>query len=190
MGLPYKVQKAFEKYKAKEISLDELQRIGTENGIQIAGWDIHKQRDPDYPVGNNNSRNKFTWHTQSIKGVAFQTVVKPAIIAIIGKVHAWVLKRWDPEGFAYDDVRLQCLDKALHEYVDVNYSHEDRKVTFMSQLVDIGLFLWKEDIYYRTRAFDMSNKMPLFILTPQEQLNVGTCKHGVGSITTERGNIL
>lgn len=188
--LPTNVKNAFEEYKAGKISVTELQQIGKEAGIMIAGWDINNQRDPDYPTGNNKSRNKFTWQTQSKKGKVFQGIWKPAIIVMINKAHAWVLKQWDPDGFVYDDPRMQCLDNNLHDYINENFSHEDRKVDFMSKLADIALFILKEDIYYRARAFHMLNQTPIFILTPQEQLNVDTFKHGIGSITTERDKIL
>lgn len=189
-GMPENVKSAFDRYKAGKLPLAELQQIGEDAGITIAGWDINKQRDPDYPLGNNQSRNKFTWHTQSTKGKIFQSIWKPAIIVMINRAHSWVLKQWDPDGYTYDDPRLQYLDKTLHEYVQGNFSKEDRKEEFMNKLIDIALFILKEDIFYRGRAFIMSNHMPFFILTPQEQLNVDTFRDKGGNITTERDKIL
>lgn len=130
-------------------------------------------RNPGHPEGDNRSRsNSFTWHLNSKKGKIFQSVLKPAIIVVINKMHSWVLKSWDPEGFKYDDPRLQYLDETLHGFIDEYYDHEERKLDFMHQAVDIGLFILKEDIYYRGRIFHMLNLLPIFEIPSDEVVNM------------------
>lgn len=134
---------------------------------------IDTTRNPGHPVGDNRSRsNSFTWHLDSKKGKIFQRVLKPAIIKMIGTMHSWVLKSWDPEGYKYDDLRMQKLDENLHGFITKFYDHEERKLGFMHQAVDIALFILKEDIYYRARVFHMLNQMPEFQLTPAEIVNM------------------
>ena len=133
---------------------------------------IDTMRNPGYPAGDNRTRSSFTWHVNSKKGRVFQSVLKPAIIAMIGKMHKWVLKSWDPEGFQYDDPRLQYLDENLHGFIDEYFDHEQRKLDFMNKAADIGLFLLKEDKYYCSRAFHFLNQLPIFELDSSEVVNL------------------
>lgn len=109
---------------------------------------------------------------------------------MINRAHSWVLKQWDPDGYVYDDPRLQYLDKHLHNFIKENFNHEGRKIDFMDKLVDIGLFILKEDIFYRPRIFNMSNQMPYFLLTLQEQSNIDTFRNDPGDSKTEQEKIL
>jgi len=77
---------------------------------------------------------------------------------------------------------MQVLDSNLHGYIDEYFNQEPRKLEFMHKIVDICLFIMKEDIYYSARAFDMANKLPFFILTPSEIENIETFTNGVMSV--------
>lgn len=146
---------------------------------------IDTTRNPGYPVGNNQTRSSFTWHLNSKKGKVFQRVLKPAIIAMINRMHAWVLKSWDPEGFVYDDKRLQCLSENLHGFISTYYDHQERKLTFMHQGVDIGMFIMKEDKYYCARIFYMLNNLPIFQLTASEMVNIEHDWKAQGGMTVD-----
>lgn len=143
---------------------------------------IDTMRHPGYPEGDNRSRNSFTWNLASKKGKIFQNIMKPAIIAMIHKIHAWILKTWDKDAFVYDDPRMQYLDEMMHEYIEADFDHTDRKLDYMHKAIDIGLFLVKEDIYYRARLFPMLNKLPIFEISTQEAHNLETFTKGVGTV--------
>ena len=143
---------------------------------------IDTMRHPEYPEGDNRSRNAFMWNLASKQGKVFQRVVKPAIIKTIGMIHSWILKSWDPEGYIYDDPRMKHLDENLHGFISEYYNHQERKLNFMHQAIDIGLFILKEDIYYRGRILHMLNQLPIFEITPAEIVNMKTFRDGVGSI--------
>lgn len=182
--MPKEVSDAIDNFNAKKITVEELQKIGMAHGVRIAGYDITKERDQRYPIGNNDSREGFTWNISHKNSIIFQKVVKPAIIKGIDKVHAWVLKSWDRDGFKYDDPRLQYLDQNLHGFVSEYFDHDGRKLNFMHQAVDIGMFLLKEDLFYRGRVFQMINMMPRFKLTPLEEENIA--RHTAAAITERR----
>lgn len=146
---------------------------------------IDTTRNPGYPVGDNRTRSSFTWHLNSKKGKVFQRVLKPAIIAMIDRMHAWVLKSWDPEGFVYDDPRLQHLSENLHDFIRVYYDHEERKLDFMHKGIDIGMFIMKEDIYYCSRIFYMLNSLPIFKLTAGEMVNIEHDWKAQGGMTVD-----
>ena len=144
---------------------------------------IDTTRNPGYPVGDNRTRSSFTWHLNSKKGKVFQRVLKPAIIAIINRMHSWILRSWDPEGFVYDDPRLQCLSETLHDFISTYYNHEERKLDFMHKGIDIGMFIMKEDKYYCARILYMLNILPEFELTASEIVNIEHDWKAQGSMT-------
>ena len=152
--------------------------------FQIPEDQIDNFRNPAHPVGDNRPRsNSFTHHLNSKKGKVFQGVLKPALIMMINKMHSWVLKSWDPEGFIYDDPRMQYLDTTLHEFINENFADQQRKIDFMNKAVDIGLFLLKEDIYYRARLFKLLNKLPIFKLEIKESVNMAVFGKGKSNAT-------
>ncbi len=57
------------------------------------------------------------------------------------------IKIYDSEAFVYDDVRLQKISKFLHTEIRVYY--QDNPI--LLKIVDVIIFLMKEDIYYRPR---------------------------------------
>ena len=139
---------------------------------------IDTMRHPGYPKGDNRSRNQFTWHLASKNGIVFQRVMKPAIIAMINRIHVWILKTYDADAFKYDDPRMQYLDDVLHKYIDDSFDHTTAKLDYMHKAIDIGLFIVKEDVYYRARLFPMLNKLPIFDITVTEDFNAKTFHKG------------
>jgi hypothetical protein len=179
--LPVEFQPVYDSFARGEISFQEMQSKGAELGVTIAAYDPVNGRNPIYSEGNNNSRVGFTYGLRSAKGKTFQHVLKPAIIKIIDKMHKWIVGEWDSAAYEYDDPRMKVLDMNVHNYIDDTFDHEDRKLDFMHKIADIGLFLLKEDIYYRARAFDMCNKLPYFVLSTHEVENIKTFTRGIGT---------
>ena len=98
---------------------------------------------------------------------------------IVTRMNKWALQKWDEDSFVYDDTRMQVLSENIHGYIDEFFDHQERKLQFMHKCADICLFMLKEDIYYRARAFDMMNQIPSFTLTEQERENIDTFTKGV-----------
>lgn len=92
-------------------------------------------------------------------GKFLQGKVKGSIIKTIDFVHSSIL-RYDSEAYTYSDERLQALYKTGYDCITNLFdSKEDpepfRKPAFMLKLLDICLFLMKEDIYYRYRFIEL-----------------------------------
>lgn len=98
---------------------------------------------------------------------------------VVSKMNTWALQKWDEDSFVYDDQRMQVLSENIHGYIDEFFDHQERKLQFMHKCADICLFMLKEDIYYRARAFDMMNQIPTFALTEQERENIVVFTKGV-----------
>lgn len=110
---------------------------------------------------------------------ALGAILKYPSEKLTNRVDKWAVKKWDKDSFVFDDPRMKVLSDSIHEYIDECFDHQDRKLEFMHKLADICLFMLKEDIYYRARAFDMLNKMPKFGLHEQEEENIVTFTRGV-----------
>lgn len=96
-------------------------------------------------------------------GKFLQGKVKGSILKSIDFVHSSIL-RYDSEAYTYSDERLQALYKTGHEcIINLFDSKEDpepfRKPAFMLKLLDICLFLMKEDIFYRYRFIELMKQM-------------------------------
>lgn len=178
--LPIEFQPIYNDFAAGNISFQEMQVKGAELGVIIAAYDPVNGKNPIYE-NNNDSRIGFTYGLQSVKGKTFQHVLKPAIIKVINKMHSWICGEWDREAYVYDDPRMKVLDDNVHTFIDSYFDHEDRKLDFMHKAADIGLFMLKEDVYYRARIFKMLNKLPYFILSNQEEDNIKVFVRGVGT---------
>lgn len=57
------------------------------------------------------------------------------------------IKIYDSEAFTYDDVRLQKISEFLHKEICIHYQDDPT----LLKIIDIIIFLMKEDIYYRPR---------------------------------------
>ena len=160
---------------------------GAKLGVTIAMYDEANERRPKYPVGNNQNRSDFTYGPKHKLWQTMQRKLKPATIKAIGYWHGWISKDWDKDSYVYDDPRMQVLDKNLHDFVDKYFDHQDRKLKFMHQAVDIALWFMKEDIYYAARFFAMANNLPFFMLTPLEQENIATFTRGIEEVDAFTG---
>lgn len=155
---------------------------GKKLGVTISMYDAANERRPKYPVGDNSNRSDFTYGPENKKWQTMQRVIKPAMIAIINKMHKWVLTKWDEDAYVYDDCRMQVLDKTAHDFIDRHFDHQNRKLDFMHKGADICLFFMKEDIFYSSRIFHMLNSMPFFILTQEEQENIAIFSRGIEEV--------
>ena len=182
MKLPLEFRPIYAAYLKGDITIEELTKQGKKLGVTVAPYNPIDGRNPIYPKGNNSNRIGFTHGLQSPLGKKFQGVMKPAMIVFINKMHKWICGEWDKDAFVYDDPRMQVLDENIHGHIDELFDHEDRKLDFMHKIADICLFMMKEDCYYAPRAFDLINRLPLFILTASEIENIETFSKGVSSV--------
>lgn len=130
------------------------------------------QRNPEYPAGDNRTRNEFIFSPyEHPKGKFFQNIKSGIMIKAINFAHSAILKGYDMDAYVYDDPRLKAQNEFFREYIQENFRHVAYKTEFMNKIVDIIMFLVKEDIYYR-RLMDMLNRRPYFELTKDEQENI------------------
>ena len=177
------------KYNRGEIEYSEfeaeyklLEIEANKAGLNIAMYDEANERRPQYKSGDNSNRTNFTYGPANKKWQTMQRVVKPAVIAIINKIHKWVLTKWDKDAYVYDDSRMQVLDESAHGFINKYFDHQDRKLDFMHKGVDICLWFMKEDSFYRSRIFHMLNCMPFFVLKQEEQENIDTFTRGIEQV--------
>jgi len=157
-----------------EITLQELRQKLADGGSDLKVYDKRSERNVNYPDGNNESRNGFIFNPGfHPKGQFFQNVIKKAILAAINFAHSAIVKNYDREAYLYDDSRLRDLNIFLRKYIDANFQDsKPYKSDFMLKLVDILLFLMKEDVYYRARMIDIFANMPRSELTDIEKENI------------------
>ncbi|MDP2217398.1 MAG: hypothetical protein Q8J68_08940 [Methanolobus sp.] len=157
---------------AKLMQEDKLLAADVVDGREIR-WNPAKDRDPRIKENESSKGFRFCPYFHE-NGRFLQSVVKRGIIKAIETAHSQIVGKYDPEAFGFDDLRLQEISGYLRSYTSQNFSHEaPRKITFMSQILDIVLFLMKEDIYYRARFLDMCKHMPRdYELTEEERRNI------------------
>ena len=149
--------------------------------VKSVQWNPTTERDPRV-TGNNNRAKKsgggFPFSPYFHKrGLGLQNVIKSGIIAFIGKAHKQIIKDYDSDAYQFDDPQLQEMAAYLRAFCSENFVDEgSRKITFMSQLLDIFLFLMKEDIYYRARFKKLLAGIPKesLVLTDYERENIET----------------
>ena len=173
-----KTKQAVEDYGNGNIDITELRAQTIDSGINW--WDARTEPNPHYGPRDNRSRDKGQTYNpfNHPTGRFWQSFLKPTIIKLIGKVatNPWILKtpvvpkvvnfvhtqmkeKYYNDVFTYDDERLIFIEQFLKSYIDMEFMNEyPRKHDFMHQVVDIIIGLCKEDIYYRARFIDMTNK--------------------------------
>lgn len=145
-------------------------------------WDMANEPKPD-SVGNQ-SRNGFLYNCYTHPmGRFFQNTVKNGILAIIHRIHAKDILRYDKQAYVYDDPRLKKLDEIITRSVNLTIDDKDRerKREILLSCKDICLFMLKEDIYYRPRVLRaiveatkeiVANEALLSSLTEAEAYNI------------------
>lgn len=141
---------------------------------QTVRWNPAKDRDPrikeNLNGGNGKGGFRFSPYYHE-KGKFLQDVIKKGIIKAIEVAHDQIVGRYDPDAYKLDDERLVNLNGYYRAYLSGNFEHQaPRKITFMTQILDILMFLMKEDIYYRARFLDMLKNMPRDYELTQEEL--------------------
>lgn len=124
-------------------------------------------------------------------GKFLQGKVKLSIIKTIDFVHSSLL-RYDSDAYVFEDTRLQELRQTGTECINALFLGEDedplRKCSFMLKLLDICLFLMKEDIFYRYRFIELMKQMGRTAehLEPDraELANLMRCNNGISNPET------
>lgn len=143
---------------------------------QTVRWNPAKDRDPRIKENGNGGNGKGGFRFSPYyheKGKFLQDVIKKGIIKAIDLAHSQIVGKYDKDAFVFEDPRLVELNAYFRSYLSQYFEHDvPRKITFMSQIVDIVMFLMKEDIYYRARFLDMFRDMPRFEITENETENI------------------
>ena len=131
------------------------------------GYNPAKQANPAWK-GNNKSRIGMLYSPYfHVMGIFMQGTIKGAMLKCIDFCHSAILK-YDPEAYVYEDPRLQKIESVVKDAIEELFYDElerrsfgdgTRKIRFMHRAADIGLFLMKEDIYYRYRFISLLQKI-------------------------------
>lgn len=149
-----------------------LSRI-TNHDDKFVIYDRISDRNPKYPKGDNSTRTEFTWHPHyNKKGKMFQDLKHKIMIEAVNYMHKKILNEYDMDAYVYDDPRLQNINGFFRGYIHKNFREAMFKTEVMNKLLDIFMFLQKEDIYYRARFMDMFNTVPRCELTEGEKENI------------------
>jgi len=131
------------------------------------GFNPAKQPNPAWK-GNAKSRvgalyNPY-YHTM---GKFFQGTIKGSMLKCIDFVHSGLLK-YDPMAYEFEDSRLIAIRNEATDAINELFFDElekrtrddgTRKVGFMLKVLDIGLFLMKEDLFYRWRWISLLQRI-------------------------------
>lgn len=134
-------------------------------------WDMANEPKPD-SIGND-SRNGFLYNCYHHSlGRFFQETIKNSIVAVIRRIHDKEIPRYDKQAYVYDDPRLQELDRILKSAITALIRDDDceRKREILFMLVDICMFMLKEDIFYRPRILKGSIAVAKEILANEKIL--------------------
>ena len=141
---------------------------------QVVRWNPAKDRDPRIKENGNGGSGEGGFRFSPYyhdKGKFLQDVIKKGILKTIEVAHDQIVGRYDPDAYKLQDERLCELNAYMRAYLSANFEHDNpRKITFMSHIVDIIMFLMKEDIYYRARFLEMWKNMPRDYELTQEEL--------------------
>ena len=131
------------------------------------GFNPVKQANPAWK-GNNKSRIGMLYSPYfHVMGIFMQGTIKGAMLKCIDFCHSAILK-YDPEAYVYEDPRLQKIESVVKDAIEELFYDElerrsfgdgTRKIRFMHRAADIGLFLMKEDIFYRYRFISLLQRI-------------------------------
>lgn len=160
------IEGVIQQYKNGELSMHQLRRLISEHGGEAEFWDFELSTHPDY--GSEESKIGFLWNpTYSRKGAFMQNVTKRVIEKMLDFVYKSCLK-YDKDAFKFSDLRLKSLKTYVESYV-IDHISVVYKKDFIRKLVEIGLFVMKEDVYWRVAALRLLNQMPeKYTITAEE----------------------
>lgn len=156
-----KITELLEQFNTGKLNIDEFIKKVRAQGEKADFWNWESEANPRYK-DNNKTRVGFTYNpSHHIKGKFFQSIIKSAVKAAINFAHSQILKHYSREAFVYDDERLKAIDEYCKRYIDTNFQNSyPYKSQFMEKVIDIILFIMREDIYYTSRWLDMINGLP------------------------------
>lgn len=123
------------------------------------GYNPAKQANPAYK-GNAKSRVGMLYNPYYHPlGKFLQGTIKGSMLKCVDYVHSGLLK-YDSQAYELEDPRLLVIKAEATEAIEELFFDElerrtrsdgTRKISFMLKVLDIGLFLMKEDVFYRFR---------------------------------------
>ena len=128
-----------------------LTKVRNKIAISAQGkqFNAEKDRNPDYPIGDNRSCVGFRYHAnEHPKGQILHRFIKPSIIKAINLAHGMILKQHGNDAYIPKDDRIIQLKSICNRYIDEDIQHDPkRKQTFMRNFIDIIGFFMEHDIY-------------------------------------------
>lgn len=189
-GTPSQIEQLYKEKKIKSLGpdfsiddqralmlADQMTAIIIVDGKEVF-WNPAKERDPRIKDNENGGKGagkggfRYSPYYHA-KGIFLQNVVKKGIIRAIDMAHRQTFGKYDLNAFELSDPRLVEINAYLRAYVDQKFQHMNgRKQDFMNKIIDMGMFLVKEDPYYRARFLEMLRDMPRFDITDDEAENI------------------
>lgn len=151
------IEEVLKQYQRGEISIHMVRRLIEDIGGEASFWDWELDKNPNYTP--EESKIGFTWNpNHNKKGIFMQNITKRVLIKMCDFIYNSILK-YDKDAFGFSDPRLVSLKDYAEKYLINNLVVEHKK-NLIRKLVNIVLFVLKEDVYYRVVALKMINEAP------------------------------
>lgn len=163
-----------EQFNTGKLNIEQFIQKVREEGDKAEFWNWETDANPKYKDNNKTSVGFRFNPYHHVKGKFMQEIIKTAIKSAINFAHAQIIKHYDRDAFMYDDERLKKIDEYCKRYIGKNFQDSyPYKSDFMGKIIDIILFIMREDIYYTSRWLDLINGLPRgHELTEQEKANI------------------
>ena len=160
------IEEVLRQYQRGEISIHMVRRLIEDIGGEASFWDWELDKNPNYTSGE--SKIGFTWNPcHSKKGIFMQNITKRVLIKMCDFTYNSILK-YDGNAFEFGDFRLMRLRDYTEKYLIKNLVVGYKK-DLVRKLINIVLFVLKEDVYYRVVGLKMINEAPRdFEITNEE----------------------
>lgn len=152
-----KIENLLKTYQEGKITMHTMRRLIEDLGAETHFWDWELDSNPLYRP--EESKIGFTWNPyHNKKGIFMQNVTKRVIIKMVDFIYKSILK-YDKHSYAFSDPRLLLLKSFVSDFTEQNLKVKYKR-DLAAKLIDIGLFMMKEDVYYRVLGLEMINKLP------------------------------
>lgn len=160
------IEEVLKQYQRGEIPIHMVRRLLEDIGANASFWDWELDRNPNYTP--EESKIGFMWNPKhSKKGIFMQNITKRVLIKMCDFIYNSMLK-YDKDAFKFGDSRLIAIKDYTEKYIIANLAVKYKK-DIVRKLVNIVLFVAKEDVYYRVVGLKMINEAPHnFEITKEE----------------------
>ena len=156
-------------WNAQEYTEEEQSAMCCVSIVDDNAYGYNPAKQPN-PAWKNNAKSRVGalynpyYH---VMGKWFQGTIKGSMLKCVDFVHSGLLK-YDNHAYEFDDSRLiaikseatAAINELFYDELERRTRHDGtRKIEFMLKVLDIGLFLMKEDVFYRWRFISLLQRI-------------------------------